>query len=272
MAALGWVVRPATASSFTAFGKAVTKVQRSYLPWKQLLTYRQPLLGSQTCSYKTLRAYSAIKSPYVPACNSYDHVHERTSLLVPCDFNERNTRGFMEDRKTTALTILSDLKHLKSSPMPALVLGLSGLLPFVAAPAYMITSNAFLTNIAFYQLAYGATILSFLGGVRWGITLVEESGVRPNWFNLGYSVTPSLIAWMGLIVPNLVVSNLIVMAGLTGAAYLDTVMWGYPPWFKALRFMLSFGAVLSLWTTLMCKLILSDGESVKAVAEDEVDN
>lgn len=149
--------------------------------------------------------------------------------------------------------------------MPALVLGLSGLLPFVAAPAYMITAGAFLSNIAFYQVAYGASILSFLGGVRWGLTLVEESGVRPNWFNLGYSVTPSLIAWLGLIVPNLVVSNLILMVGLTGAAYFDTVMWGYPPWFKALRFMLSFGAVLSLWTTLMCKLILNDGESEKAV-------
>ena len=234
--------------------------------------FRKPLLGSQTCCYKTLTAYSAIKSPFVPTINNYDHVHERKSLLVPKDFKNRNTRSFFEDRKTTALTIFSDLKHLKSSPMPALVLGLSGLLPFVAAPAYMITSSAFLSNIAFYQLAYGATILSFLGGVRWGLTLVEESGVRPNWFNLGYSVTPSLIAWVGLIVPNLVVSNIILMAGLTGAAYLDTVMWGYPPWFKALRFMLSFGAVLSLWTTLMCKLILSDGESVKTVVKAETDN
>ena len=199
-------------------------------------------------------------------------MHERTPLLGPRDLNQRNTRGFIEDRKTKALTIFSDLKHLKSSPMPALVLGFSGLIPFVAAPAYMITSSAFLSNFAFYQLAYGATILSFLGGVRWGISLVEESGVRPNWFNLGYSVTPSLIAWVGLIVPNLVVSYLILMAGLTGAAYLDTVMWGYPPWFKALRFMLSFGAVLSLWTTLMCKLILSDDESVKTAAKDAADN
>lgn len=142
--------------------------------------------------------------------------------------------------------------------MPALVLGLSGLVPFIAAPAYMILSDAFLQTVALYQVAYGATILSFLGGVRWGLTLTEESGVRPNWFNLGYSVTPSLIAWVGLMIPNIILSNLILMTGLTGAAYFDTVMWGYPPWFKALRFILSFVAVLSLWSTLMCKLILKD--------------
>ena len=172
--------------------------------------------------------------------------------------NINNTRSFFEDRETKALTIFKDLKHIKSSPMPALVLGLSGLVPFIAAPAYMILSDAFLQTIALYQVAYGATILSFLGGVRWGLTLTEESGVRPNWFNLGYSVTPSLIAWVGLMMPNIILSDLILMTGLTGAAYFDAVMWGYPPWFKALRFILSFVAVLSLWSTLMCKLILKD--------------
>ena len=144
--------------------------------------------------------------------------------------------------------------------MPALVLGLSGLLPFVAAPAYLVMSNVFLDSIAVCQVAYGATILSFLGGVRWGLTLTEESGVKPNWFNLSYSVTPPLVAWLGFMVPSVVMSNLILVAGLAGAAYFDTVLWGYPPWFKALRFMLSFVAILSLWTTLMCKMILRDSK------------
>ena len=188
-----------------------------------------------------------------------DHIDNRKRKLTP-QINLKNTRTFIEDRKTKSLTIFQDLKHLKSSPVPALVLGFSGLLPFLAAPAYIISCNAFIGSVAVCQVAYGATILSFLGGVRWGITLTEESGVRPSWFNLGYSVTPPLVAWLGLMMPNIILSNLILIGGLAGAAYLDTVMWGYPPWFRALRFMLSFIAILSLWTTLMCKLILRDAK------------
>lgn len=210
-----------------------------------------------------MRSFCAVKFPPVTTVSALKNMQDRRQFVMPCDVNRIISRGFIEDRKTRALTIFSDLKQIKSSPLPALVLGLSGLLPFIAAPAYMVMSSAFFQSMAFYQIAYGATILSFLGGVRWGLTLIEESGVRPNWFNLGYSVTPSLVAWLGLVVPNLVVSNFILMAGLTGAAYFDTVMWGYPPWFKALRFILSFVAVLSLWTTLMCKLILKDSEALK---------
>ena len=61
--------------------------------------------------------------------------------------------------------------QVRHSPTPALVLGISGLIPFVAAPLYMHYSGAFLPEIATAQLAYGASILSFLGGVRWGLTL-----------------------------------------------------------------------------------------------------
>lgn len=38
---------------------------------------------------------------------------------------------------TKRLTILEDLRGLKNAPAPALTLGLSGLIPFLAAPWYM---------------------------------------------------------------------------------------------------------------------------------------
>lgn len=199
----------------------------------------------------------------VTAFSSVNNFRRRKQPLITS-----SSRTFFEDRNTKALTILKDLKHIKSSPVPALVLGLSGLIPFVAAPAYIIWTNTFIQSVAVCQLMYGATILSFLGGVRWGLTLTEESGVKPNWFNLGYSVTPSLLAWLGLMMPNVVISDAILMIGLAGAAYLDTVMWGYPPWFKALRFILSFVAILSLYTTMMCKFILKDAEASTASDDD----
>ena len=64
------------------------------------------------------------------------------------------------------ISILSDLRCLPQGPGPALCLGVAGLIPFVSAPLYMANSGFFLPDIATAQLAYGASILSFLGGVR----------------------------------------------------------------------------------------------------------
>ena len=80
-------------------------------------------------------------------------------------------------------SIFSAIIGLRHSPAPALGLGLAGLIPFVAAPAYMVliifcndrqvksffpqyNAGVFLPSIATAQLTYGATILSFLGGVQ----------------------------------------------------------------------------------------------------------
>ncbi|ESP05314.1 hypothetical protein LOTGIDRAFT_103089 [Lottia gigantea] len=145
------------------------------------------------------------------------------------------------------------MKHLRHSPKPALLLGSSGLIPFISAPCYLIMSQTYLHHIAFAQLMYGATILSFLGGVRWGYVITKDELL--NWFNLGYSVTPPLIAWIGLLFP-FPIGMITMISGLALSAYFDTMLRGYPPWFKALRFTLSFFAVLSLWTTFVCRYLL----------------
>lgn len=176
-----------------------------------------------------------------------------------CNVTKLQKQYFFEDRKTKAVTIWEGIKEVRHSPMPALLLGFSGLIPFVAAPGYMILSQLYMPSVAFAQTAYGACILSFLGGVRWGATVPEESSIRPDWFNLGYSVTPSLVAWSALLLPSSL-SLLTILTGLAATAYLDTTMFGYPPWFKGLRFLLSLIAVLSLWTTLMCGLLLNSSQ------------
>ncbi|KAK3089431.1 hypothetical protein FSP39_003555 [Pinctada imbricata] len=159
-----------------------------------------------------------------------------------------------------ALILYDSIKDLKSSPLPALALGFSGLIPFAAAPAFMIYQQAFYSSIAFAQVAYGASILSFLGGVRWGFTLPEQSALQPNWTNMAISVMPSLVAWVGLLLPT-PYSLLTVMTGLAAVGYYDIVTWGYPTWFKGLRFVLTFVAVLSLWTSFMCQYMLKSSEN-----------
>lgn len=179
----------------------------------------------------------------------------KTNFLTANDFHIFYLRPFHEDRETKAVTVWGSVKELKRSPVPALVLGASGLIPFVAAPGYMIISSMFMPSICFAQMAYGATILSFLGGVRWGFSISEESVLRPGWISLGVSVVPSLVAWGGLMMPH-PLSLFVVMGGLAGAGYYDMVSWAYPPWFKGLRFILTFVAILSLWTTFMCSYLL----------------
>ena len=150
------------------------------------------------------------------------------------------------DKDTASLSIWNHLKDVRLAPVPALTLGLAGLLPFVSIPAYFSMSGVFSPTLAFAQAAYGASILSFLGGVRWGFSVAPAS---VNWQDLGYSVTPSLIAWTALLLP-LKLSIFTVAGGLMFAAYSDVTMQGYTSWFKGLRLLLTFVAVISLLITL----------------------
>lgn len=213
---------------------------------------------------------SRLKPPNRMAYNSgcrHLHALQRTRFvdsllryprpLVTVSPFSNSKRFYSDDKKITALTVIKDLKHLKSSPTPALVLGLSGLVPFLASPLYMAMTGSFVASLAYSQVAYGAVILSFVGAVRWGRALSEDEVIRPNWFNLGYSVTPSLVAWIALMLPTALSLSTLIL-GLGGAAYMDITMYGYPSWFKALRFILTMTAILSLWTTLVFKYILSD--------------
>lgn len=54
--------------------------------------------------------------------------------------------------KSPNLSVISVLKGLKDSPSPALVYGLSGLIPFVAVPVYTITSGCFCPMMGSMQL------------------------------------------------------------------------------------------------------------------------
>jgi len=152
-------------------------------------------------------------------------------------------------------SILSAITGLRHSPAPALGLGLAGLIPFVAAPAYMYNAGVFLPSIATAQLTYGATILSFLGGVRWGLLASGGPHLPPTWSQYSWSVTPSLIAWAALLIPNQTAATTLCAAGLTTALVLDLKQQGYPDWFRGLRLILTLGAVVSL----LCSLGLSMG-------------
>lgn len=133
-------------------------------------------------------------------------------------------------------------------PLPALLLGLAGLIPFVAsAIASVVLEAPFRDRASFSLGAYGAVILSFLGGVKWGAALHDPKALK-QWAPLVLSVLPSIIAWFALLLPSMYSLSLLAVA-LVGQYYLDrqSVEQGVvPDWYGRLRMILTTGAVLSV--------------------------
>jgi hypothetical protein len=90
-------------------------------------------------------------------------------------------------------------------PLPpfAIVLGAAGLLPFlVCSLGALSLSSDGSTRSLLALVAYGATILAFLGGVHWGFAL-DGSGTpseRVQRARFGLGVVPSLIGWAALLI------------------------------------------------------------------------
>lgn len=146
-----------------------------------------------------------------------------------------------------------DMKDLLKSPRPALYLGLAGLIPFVSPPLLMAVTESYFPELAYAQIAYGASILSFLGGARWGFALPESSPAKPDWINLANSVIPPLLAWVAMLLSDSIIpAATMVIMGLGIALHYDlSLLPTYPSWFKALRSVLTFVAFFSLVGTLV---------------------
>lgn len=79
-------------------------------------------------------------------------------------------------------------------------LGYAGLAPFLLLTALMWLVDAELLPFVSVALGgYAATIVSFLGGVHWGIGFMKDEA-EPR-FHLIWGVVPSLIAWIALMMP-----------------------------------------------------------------------
>ncbi|KAK9519636.1 hypothetical protein VZT92_022350 [Zoarces viviparus] len=155
-----------------------------------------------------------------------------------------------------------DMKDLWKSPKPALYLGFAGLIPFIAPTLLMAVTESYFPELAYAQLAYGASIVSFLGGARWGFALPESSPAEPDWINLANSVVPPLLAWVAMLMSdNIVPAATMVIMGLGISLHYDlSLLPTYPSWFKALRSILTAVAFFSLIGTLIIKGIYPENK------------
>ncbi len=128
-------------------------------------------------------------------------------------------------------------------PRPALLLGLSGLLPTLLSTALVWFGTREQSAVGFSLGAiYGAMILSFLGGAWWGIAVSKAEDGRLAGL-LAISVMPSLVAWLAIFAlsPQTVA---VLAACFLGALVIDrrlTVDSLAPPWWMRLRILLSTG-------------------------------
>lgn len=136
-----------------------------------------------------------------------------------------------------------------SAPAPAAPpplaqwLGYAGLLPFAGGALIVWLVRAEALPFAAQALsAYAALIVSFLGGIHWGLALRQPA---PSARLLTWGVVPSLVAWMAVMMPassGLVLSGAMLLA--TWAVDRQTYPGlGVAHWLT-LRFRLSAGAAL----------------------------
>lgn len=79
-------------------------------------------------------------------------------------------------------------------------LGYLGLIPFVLLTGLLwLVDSELLGFVATALGAYAAVIVSFLGGVHWGIGFMQ--GPAAPSFHFFWGVVPSLLAWLALLMP-----------------------------------------------------------------------
>lgn len=94
-------------------------------------------------------------------------------------------------------------KHADQTRKHVQLLGYAGLLPFVllAALLWLIDEDLH-PFVALAMAGYGASIVSFLGGIHWGIGFKNTARMHnAPLFNFGWGVVPSLLAWIAVTMP-----------------------------------------------------------------------
>lgn len=143
--------------------------------------------------------------------------------------------------------------RLSEVPLPALVLGLGGLIPFLAGAVAVWLFEPVAARVAQdMQVAYATVILSFLGAVHWGAALSRPDGAR-SWGWMGWSVTPALLAWFSVMMaPESALMALMACYLAAFAVDMQAVKKGLLPlWYLSLRRVLTTGAFLCLGATLL---------------------
>ena len=141
--------------------------------------------------------------------------------------------------------VSSPAPSVASSPdTTALRLAYAGLLPFVLGALLLWAVRADVqAYVALALSAYAALVLSFLGGIHWGLAMRQPHAARAG---LVWGVVPSLVAWPAALMPP--DAGLVILGAMLVVTYaVDRRLYpahGAAAWLM-LRFRLSAVAALS---------------------------
>ncbi len=139
----------------------------------------------------------------------------------------------------------------QKTPLTARILTLFGLAPFFLTALLMLifrNDPGLKQAIALWLIVYGAVILSFLGGIRWGAEIVRSDTPRPG--TLIGSVLAPLLAWAIVIAYILWRPTPLFLLAQT---CVFVILWAWdrqssdlPVWFRDLRLWPTLGAAAAL--------------------------
>ena len=130
-------------------------------------------------------------------------------------------------------------------------LGLGGVLPLVlgAIWAWILGGGDTADWVLHAVATYGAVILSFLGGIHWGLALRDVDADRNRYI---VSVVPALLAWMALLLP-LGPGIALLAVCFVGQLIVDLLRLELPSWFRNLRALLTLLVVAALILSLLAR-------------------
>lgn len=139
-------------------------------------------------------------------------------------------------------------------PLTPWLLTLAGLVPFVGLAIVYVNAEKLHFFAANALIVYGAIILSFLGGTRWGAEIARkgEKGGDPG--VLVMAMAPSIVGWLAVLSPLQAGHWHGWAAGVLIAGLLLTALWdlldirrgAWPDWYGPLRITATLGAACSL--------------------------
>lgn len=133
------------------------------------------------------------------------------------------------------------MKTENTNRMPRL-LGYCGLLPFIIPTIFLFYDHHHFMVWRNLLVSYAAVILSFLGAVYWGVAMiVKEMAIKKRNVMLVWSVIPSVVAWVALLIPQ-VYGLILLSIFFVISFFMDmqlTKSEAKPSWYIPLRFQLT---------------------------------
>jgi len=123
----------------------------------------------------------------------------------------------------------------------AWTLSLAGFLPFAALALVLVAlgeGHPLKDTVGDAARTYGAVILSFLGGIRWGLALLRQPSAQRE---LAISVLPAIAGWLSLFAPAPVSFGVLLIGFLAQGAWdsFSIQSGAAPAWFGPIRITLT---------------------------------